>query len=100
MCHISRSATEAPALDNLQLALLALVRTSIRQPMVCCPPNRAGAYRKKCAARLNHRLVGVFSQRKSGAQWSIQIGAFEVCSERPHCVESGLSGHATGQSPL
>ena len=42
MCHISRSATEAPTLDNLQVVLLALVRTSIRQPMVCCPPNRAG----------------------------------------------------------
>jgi hypothetical protein len=40
MCHISRSATEAPALDNLQLALLALVLTSIRQPMVRFPPNR------------------------------------------------------------
>jgi hypothetical protein len=54
MCHISRSATEAPAADNLQLALLALVRTSIRQPMVRCPPNRAGAYLMKCAARLSH----------------------------------------------
>jgi hypothetical protein len=39
ICHMSRSATEAPAVDNLQLSLLAFVRTSIRWPMVCCPPS-------------------------------------------------------------
>jgi hypothetical protein len=57
MWLISRGATEAPALDDLQLALLALVRTSIRQPMVCCPPNRAGVYLKESplvAARGSH----------------------------------------------
>jgi hypothetical protein len=35
ICHISRGATQAPAVDNVQLALLVYARTSSRLPMVC-----------------------------------------------------------------
>ena len=59
LCHISRSATEAPAFDNLQLALPAAVRARISQPMVCRPPNLKAAYVKNFAPNnFSHRHGG------------------------------------------